>query len=52
MATKGKTPASRTLNYSLGSDILDRVKGSLDTGGMIETVEKGLDNVVLSLIHI
>ena len=46
MATKGKAPASRSLNYSLGGDILNRVKGSLDTGGMTRTVEKGLDNVV------
>ena len=45
MATKGKTPASRTLNYSLGSDILDRVKGSLDSGSTIETIEKGVDGI-------
>jgi hypothetical protein len=45
MATKGKTPASRTLNYSLGSDILDRVKGSLDSGSTIKTIDEGLSGI-------
>ena len=42
---KGKTPASRTLNYSLGSDILDRVKGSLDTGSTIKAIDEGVTGV-------
>ena len=42
---KGKTPASRTLNYSLGSDILDRVKGSLDTGSTIKAIDEGVTSV-------
>mgnify|MGYP003327792055 CR=1 FL=1 len=42
MATKGKAPASRSLNYSLSGDILDRVKGSLDTGGMTKLLTKVL----------
>ena len=45
MATKGKTPASRTLNYSLGSDILNRVKGSLDSGSTIKTIDEGLSGI-------
>jgi hypothetical protein len=42
---KGKAPASRSLNYSLGSDILDRVKGSLDSGSTIKTIEEGVDGI-------
>ena len=45
MATKGKTPASRSLNYSLGGDILNRVKGSLDSGSTIKTIDKGLSSI-------
>jgi len=45
MATKGKTPASRSLNYSLGGDILNRVKGSLDSGSTIKTIDEGLSGI-------
>ena len=42
---KGKAPASRSLNYSLGGDILNRVKGSLDSGSTIKTIDKGLSDI-------
>ena len=45
MATKGKAPASRSLNYSLSGDILDRVKGSLDTGGMTKAIDEGISDI-------
>lgn len=45
MATKGKATASRSLNYSLSGDILDRVKGSLDTGGMTKAIDKGISDI-------
>ena len=45
MATKGKAPASRSLNYSLGGDILNRVKGSLDSGSTIKTIDEGLSGI-------
>lgn len=45
MATKGKAPASRSLNYSLSGDILNRVKGSLDTGGMTRAIDKGISDI-------
>ena len=45
MATKGKAPASRGLNYSLSPDIMNRVKGSLDSGSTIKTIEKGIDGL-------
>ena len=45
MATKGKATASRSLNYSLSGDILDRVKGSLDTGGMTKAIDEGISDI-------
>ena len=45
MATKGKAPANRSLNYSLSGDILDRVKGSLDTGGMTKAIDEGISDI-------
>jgi len=45
MATKGKAPASRSLNYSLSPDIMNRVKGSLDSGSTIQSIEKGIDGI-------
>ena len=45
MATKGKATASRSLNYSLSGDILDRVKGSLNTGGMTKAIDKGISDI-------
>lgn len=45
MATKGKAPASRGLDYSLSGDILNRVKGSLDTGGMTKAIDKGISDI-------
>tara|TARA_R100000231_G_scaffold39703_1_gene34492 strand:- start:3762 stop:4892 length:1131 start_codon:yes stop_codon:yes gene_type:complete len=42
---KGKAPASRSLNYSLGGDILNRVKGSLDTGTTIKTIDEAATGV-------
>ncbi len=45
MATTGKAPASRTLNYSLTGDIMNRVKGSLDSGSTIKAIDEGLSGV-------
>tara|TARA_R100001440_G_scaffold26906_4_gene44240 strand:+ start:265 stop:1395 length:1131 start_codon:yes stop_codon:yes gene_type:complete len=42
---KGKAPASRSLNYSLGGDILNRVKGSLDTGTTLKTIDEATTGV-------
>lgn len=42
---KGKAPASRSLNYSLGGDILNRVKGSLDTGTTLKTIGEAATGV-------
>tara|TARA_R100001463_G_scaffold117939_4_gene173594 strand:- start:197 stop:1318 length:1122 start_codon:yes stop_codon:yes gene_type:complete len=45
MATRGKAPASRTLNYSLTGDIMNRVKGSLDSGSTIKAINEGVSGV-------
>jgi|TARA_R100000084_G_scaffold34298_1_gene13550 hypothetical protein len=49
MATKGKAPASRSLNYSLSPDIMNRVKGSLDSGSTIQSIEKGMSGITDTL---
>ena len=45
MATKGKAPASRSLNYSLSGDILNRVSRSLDTGSKEKAIEEGISGI-------
>tara|TARA_R110002012_G_scaffold197863_2_gene366523 strand:+ start:1183 stop:2433 length:1251 start_codon:yes stop_codon:yes gene_type:complete len=45
MATRGKAPASRTLNYSLSGDVMNRVKGSLDSGSTIQAINEGASGI-------
>ena len=45
MATKGKAPASRSLNYGLSGDILNRVSRSLDTGSKEKAIEEGISGI-------